>query len=853
MLNVARQKKISLLLVFVMIITTASSAVNPVKSVRAGTDARYPADEQVQQGEINSIGSIVFTGAPVEGYEPVAVEPVTSNHNTDSIISARSNYSTIHYYTEESDNNPLSPVPDPISEEMINNAGATVNLLAAWSKFNTNYQLGNGESTDYIVLSPDGTTVDTSIVLPMASWAGTGQITGTAVYADKYTANDFLDTSAVLTHSSGTPPQIITGSSPNYSYYLGTKGSTEGNFYQLELDSELYGNIQLNYAMRGSGTGPKNFKILYSTDGSTWGNATTGNFSISAVSTTQYFSVTLPVAVNNAEKLYIRLQVADSVSINNGTIGSSGTNYLSDIKITGSPVVADDIVGYPVITPDAGEVRLGEEITITTSTAGGVIHYSFDGVNYHTYDSSNKPVFTELPATITAYATRAGLTDSLFITYGYTQAQVAPVKAKPNGGARTAGTAVTLNCATQGADIQYSLDGGNTWNHYDKGNKITLENFPVTITAKAVLYGYKGSEISEFIYTLRQNENYNIYFGQLHSHTEYSDGAGGCDQAFDYAKNTASQIDFLAVTDHSNSLDNADRATLADRNVSEEWKEGRTLADKYTDNTFVGIYGFEMTWSNGLGHINTFNTPGFQSRTQVDYNTYSTALSNYYTTLKTETESISQFNHPGTTFGDFSDFDHYDEDIDSLMNLIEVGNGEGAVGSSGYFSSYEYYTRALDKGWHVAPTNNQDNHKGNWGDSNTARTVILADSLTRDNIYDALRNMRVYATEDNDLEITYTLNDEIMGTILEEKPNSADIEVILKDPTDASIGKVEVIVNGELSVDQKIVNTKEATVDFTLPADYSYYYIRVTQPDKNIAVTAPVWVGEVEAVGISKM
>ncbi len=68
------------------------------------------------------------------------------------------------------------------------------------------------------------------------------------------------------------------------------------------------------------------------------------------------------------------------------------------------------------------------------------------------------------------------------------------------------------------------------------------------------------------------------------------------------------------------------------------------------------IYGFEMTWSNGLGHINTFNTEGFQSRTQNEYKTYSTALQNYYATLKTQPDSISQFNHPGTTFGDFSDF-----------------------------------------------------------------------------------------------------------------------------------------------------------------------------------------------------
>ena len=98
--------------------------------------------------------------------------------------------------------------------------------------------------------------------------------------------------------------------------------------------------------------------------------------------------------------------------------------------------------------------------------------------------------------------------------------------------------------------------------------------------------------------------------------------------------------------------------------MSKEWTEGHELAKQYTTDDFVGLFGYEMTWSNGLGHMNTFNTEGFQSRTQTEFSTYSTALQNYYAALKTAPQSISQFNHPGTTFGDFSDFAHYDEGID---------------------------------------------------------------------------------------------------------------------------------------------------------------------------------------------
>ena len=183
--------------------------------------------------------------------------------------------------------------------------------------------------------------------------------------------------------------------------------------------------------------------------------------------------------------------------------------------------------------------------------------------------------------------------------------------------------------------------------------------------------------------------------------------------------------------------------------------------------------------------------------------------------------------------------------------MIEVGNGEGAIGSSGYFPSYEYYTRALDKGWHVAPTNNQDNHKGNWGDSNTARSVVLAYDLTEEAIYDAIANYRVYATEDNDLSIFYSLNGNAMGSILPDQ-DSISISAQISDPTDSADMKVEVIVNGGLVAATKTLSGGNGTVEFSLSDDYSYYYLRVTQSDGNIAVTAPVWTGESVNAGISK-
>ncbi|MFA9397757.1 MAG: CehA/McbA family metallohydrolase [Clostridiaceae bacterium] len=350
---------------------------------------------------------------------------------------------------------------------------------------------------------------------------------------------------------------------------------------------------------------------------------------------------------------------------------------------------------------------------------------------------------------------------------------------------------------------------------------------------------------------------YSTYFGMIHSHTNYSDGQGTPDDAYTMAKANA---DFFAVTDHSNSLDNDTAAALIDENgnekdcfdISPEWKSLHEIADSYNeDGVFAAIAGYEMTWSGstgGYGHINTYNTLGFETR-----NHSAETLQKYYDDISKLPNSISQLNHPGTTFGDFDDFAYRTDAIDNVVNLIEVGNGEGAVGSSGYFPSYDYYTRALDKGWHVAPTNNQDNHKGNWIIANEARTVILAPSISREELFKALQQKRVYSTEDKNLKINYTVNNQIMGSNLGE-PSSLDFAINIDDPDSTDkISKVSIIVNGGEIAASKTFTSNQATWSFSLDPKYSYYYVRVDEEDKDIAVTAPVWVGDAISAGLSSL
>ena len=421
----------------------------------------------------------------------------------------------------------------------------------------------------------------------------------------------------------------------------------------------------------------------------------------------------------------------------------------------------------------------------------------------------------------------------------------------PEGGTIRAGEEITLTCEDESADIYYavSVDGVNYQPDALYAGPICFEKDFGTAYLKtySIAGGCEPGEVTRVIFTEEFDLDWNLYFGQLHAHTDISDGDGSVEDAFQYASQVDG-LDFFAVTDHSDSFDNADMGAIdADgADISADWAAGKQAAASVTNGDFVGLFGFEMTWPEDkqLGHISTFNTPGWQTRDQADFENVPTALENYYKTLTAVPGSVSQFNHPDTVHGDFERFDHYSPQYDAAVSLLEVAGEDGVV-------DCEYYDLALDKGWHVAPTNNQNNHKGQWGDASEARTVVLAKSLTEEALYAAMKDRRVYATQDSDLAIYYELNGTVMGSIL-PKSEEAEITVFLSDPTDEAIGSVEVVADGGEGIVRQWVETPTKMLELSIPSGYSYYYLRVTQPDGDVAVTAPVWMDGYDDIGIER-
>ena len=561
--------------------------------------------------------------------------------------------------------------------------------------------------------------------------------------------------------------------------------------------------------------------------------------------------------------------VADGVTVTDGIVNMPAVNFgtIFDAYVGQAYTLnftVDAVFGVNTLT-----AKLGTEALTVDTTENG----------YSVTIPVEKVTGDKLTVTVSGQDAKGASFEGIAVITVLDEAVISNVK--PAQGAQTGAEkrpeiSAEISNAGENARVTMTVNGAEVNAAYADG-KVTYTpaaamadgKVTVTVTVKRA----DNKETSKtWSFTIGE-ATFQRYFGQLHSHTQYSDGAGSLENALAYIKALpdSANVDFVAFTDHSNYFDSKnnpnveaalyDTSLVKDSDPSHSWATYKnTVAAFNAANAGkkVAIAGFEMTWSGGPGHINTFNTPGIVSRNNTTLNskTKDAGLQAYYKLLS-QTEgvnSISQFNHPGTTFGNFIDFGYWDAVVDTRMYMVEVGNGEGQIGAGGYYPSYEQYIMALDKGWHVAPTNNQDNHKGRWGNANDARDVILTDDFSESGIYAALRARCMYATEDKNLEIDYTVNGNMMGSII-DVPEKLNFEISFNDPdrTD-SIAKVELVVNSG-----KVAYTWDSAADLTkgsvsveLAPEYTYYFVRVTEGDGDLAVTAPVWVGESLKLGISK-
>ncbi len=348
-----------------------------------------------------------------------------------------------------------------------------------------------------------------------------------------------------------------------------------------------------------------------------------------------------------------------------------------------------------------------------------------------------------------------------------------------------------------------------------------------THTVEITLRDARGNRTYEkWDFAIGDGKEMNLYCGQVHSHTEKSDGKGTPAEAFECARNVT-HMDYFAVTEHSGCYD---RPTYARQ---------RKLANRLNEpGKFATLYGFEMTWHqmNGFwGHIN------FLGSEWACYATYANDLDAFNKGVAEHPEGIAMFNHPGDTWGNGDDFRRFDDRIKEIYALYEM-NGE---------RHHADYALALSRGWRVSPVFNEDNHHADWGDSG-GMGFVLAPALTRENIMDGMRRRRTYSTTDRTVQVRYRVNGEWLGAVL-QNPEKLDVEIEVTTENEAGIGRLEL-----LTEDRIVAATVEAGAlcefrwHVELNPDFDYYYLRITNGSAH-TVTAPVFVEGRDLLNIKRM
>ncbi|MCU0350686.1 MAG: CehA/McbA family metallohydrolase [Flavobacterium sp.] len=361
-----------------------------------------------------------------------------------------------------------------------------------------------------------------------------------------------------------------------------------------------------------------------------------------------------------------------------------------------------------------------------------------------------------------------------------------------------------------------------------------------------------------------------VFFGNLHSHTSYSDGLGTPQEAYTYARNVA-KIDFLALTEHNHAealgKDNIGIATNPSLYKGSQPSSLISTAKAMTvDGKFVALYGQEFSTISSGNHVNIFD---IGEVINIQKGRYDLLLDFLQTNKDSSGQSaVMLLNHPEDRIDIDSKeygFDDFGSNVNTWVNklgkhasLIQIINGPGddpKINLNASRPKEDIYRKFLSLGFRVAPTADQDNHQKNWGNATNARTAAVTTDLTKTNILEAMRKRHIYATEDPTLKIIIKVNNRLCGDIISPLPEVGELNIFYqiedKDEKNAQY-EIEVWrgkIGGQLA---KVVssvnhngNGNGIIEDVAFSGEPQFFFFKVIQRNEsneiNRAWTSPVW------------
>ena len=151
----------------------------------------------------------------------------------------------------------------------------------------------------------------------------------------------------------------------------------------------------------------------------------------------------------------------------------------------------------------------------------------------------------------------------------------------------------------------------------------------------------------------------------------------------------------------------------------------------------------------------------------------------------------------------------------------------------------------LEMGRRFGVIGSSDTHASNpgrsiWGHYKGGLVAFMAKKLTREAIWKALWNYKVYATSFDRIYVEFTINGHEMGEEITAK-GKCKIKYYVIGKTDY----IEVLLihnNKEFRVDSSKNGVVEVEFEHTPTKDDNFYYLRVVQDNGERAWSTPIWV-----------
>lgn len=337
------------------------------------------------------------------------------------------------------------------------------------------------------------------------------------------------------------------------------------------------------------------------------------------------------------------------------------------------------------------------------------------------------------------------------------------------------------------------------------------------------------------------------YFGDLHWHTNRSDGSRTPDEGYHYARDVVG-LDFTARTDH-------DVHHLWPCLDEQSWDEAKRDARRWDDpGQFAALLGHE--WTGGIGHMSVY----YRDFAQPVYGADRFSTPDALWAAMAGVEALTVPHHPSSLRQPSFSWDHHDE---RLLRVVEIYSNKGnAEFPEATWAPLPYDAPAArvqmgdrgtvqvawSKGRRYSVIGSTDNHFGapgtpvlqraarraGWAGSGLA--VVWAPRLSREAVYDAMKAGQTYATTGPRIRVEWSRGEgrRLQGRVVGTAPLEA-VEIVGVfeggPPSFPTLREIEPR------------HERIADIDWVVPADVtaSGAYVRVFQSDGEMAWSSPVF------------